>query len=413
MRTTWNAWAGAVAATVLMAAAATAAPAPPDTTRTEVLALNAISGEDATLGRIFELLEDGPRTKPLLETAAKMAQEKDQPLNINATYILARTAQLLRDTDDAVVFYKAFIDQAAQLQSSEKMGNGYTGLIESLYNGGKYEDSEKACDDFLDLKGDLSLERLKPTVRRQKVLVLAKEGKVDKATDLMDRIVKSQPDNPFNLIAKGRFLREIDKPADAAKAYQDAIDLIKKNEDFSKEDQESLIDEIRYTLSGVYVDVGDVKGAAEQLKALLEKDPDNPGYNNDLGYIWADHDMNLPESEKLIRKALDEDRKQRAKEKPDAKPEDVKENPSYLDSLGWVLYKEKKLPEARKPLEEAVKDPDGQSIEIYDHLGEVLSALGDKGAAVKAWKKGAELPAVTKREKDKKTEVEKKLKENQ
>ena len=85
-----------------------------------------------------------------------------------------------------------------------------------------------------------------------------------------------------------------------------------------------------------------MKAAAADLKALLEKDPDNPGYNNDLGYIWADHDMNLAESEKLIRKALDEDRKQRLKEKPDAKPDEIKDNPSYLDSLGWVLFKEKK-----------------------------------------------------------------------
>ncbi len=152
---------------------------------------------------------------------------------------------------------------------------------------------------------------MKPTVLREMVLVLAKEGKIDKATELMDRIVKSNPENPFNLIAKGRFLREIDKPADAVKAYEEAADLVKKNEDFTKEEQDDLVNGIRYTLSGLHVDLGDVKAASADLKALLEKDPDNPGYNNDLGYIWADHDMNLPESEKLIRKALDEDRKQR------------------------------------------------------------------------------------------------------
>ena len=115
--------------------------------------------------------------------------------------------------------------------------------------------------------------------------------------------------------------------------------------------------------------------AAADLKTLLEKDPDNPGYNNDLGYIWADHDMKLEESEKMIRKALDEDKKQRLKANPTLKPADVKDNASYLDSLGWVLFKEKKYKEARRPLEEAVKDPDAQSIEIYDHLAEVLAGL--------------------------------------
>ena len=65
----------------------------------------------------------------------------------------------------------------------------------------------------------------------------------------------------------------------------------------------------------VYLDLNQVDKSAEQLKILLDKEPDNPTYNNDLGYIWADHDMNLEEAEKLIRKALDEDRKRRKKEK--------------------------------------------------------------------------------------------------
>ena len=46
----------------------------------------------------------------------------------------------------------------------------------------------------------------------------------------------------------------------------------------------------------------------EELQTLLKKKPNNPTYNNDLGYIWADHDMNLEESEKLIRKAIEEER---------------------------------------------------------------------------------------------------------
>ena len=298
-------------------------------------------------------------------------------------------------------------------KARSRSAKGYTGLIKTYYDGGKYEDSEKVCDEFLALKGDPALQQMKPTVLRADGAGAGQGGQNRQGHRADGPHRQTQPENPFNLIAKGQFLREIDKPADAVKAYEEAADLVKKNEDFTKEEQDDLVNGIRYTLSGLHMDLGDVKAASADLKALLEKDPDNPGYNNDLGYIWADHDMNLPESEKLIRKALDEDRKQRLKEKPDAKPEELKDNPSYLDSLGWVLYKEKKYQEARKPLEEAVKDADGQSIEIYDHLAEVLLAAGDKDGAVSTWKKGLELPATTKREKDKKAEVEKKVKANQ
>jgi tetratricopeptide (TPR) repeat protein len=413
MRTTSIAWGSAILAAAALASTAAAAPAPPDSLHKQALELNKITGDDVELGKIYELIEDAPHTKPLLAEAAKMAQEKDPPFNINAALILARTAQLLRDSDDAVVFYKLFIEQAAQLKSAQKIGEGYSGLIKALYDGGKFDESEKACQEFLSLKGDAALQGMKPAVLRQMVLVLAKEGKTEKASDLMDKIIQAQPDNPLNQIAKGQFLRLIEKPADAVKAYEAAIDLIKKDDDLNKEQQDGFVNEIRYTLSGLHMEMNDVDKAAADLKELLQKEPDNPGYNNDLGYIWADHDMNLPESEKMIRKALDEDRKQRLKANPDAKPEDVKDNPSYLDSLGWVLYKEKKYQEARVPLEQAVKGPDGQSVEIFDHLGEVLKALGDKEGAVSAWKKGVELPAETKHEKEKKAEVEKKLKENQ
>src|SRR5262249_26359023 len=161
-------------------------------------------------------------------------------------------------------------------------------------------------------------------------------------------------------------------------------------------------------LSGILVELKQIDKAADHLKALLEKDPDNPTYNNDLGYIWADHDMNLTESEKMIRKALEKDREQQRKANPDAK--DVKDNAAYLDSLGWVLFKQKKYKEAKPYLEQAAKDEDGQHIEILDHLGEVNLALGEKAAAVAAWKKGLEVAGPSKREQDRKAEVEKKIK---
>jgi tetratricopeptide (TPR) repeat protein len=408
MRTRWNAWVWAVAATALLATAAE--PAPSDALRKQALALNAITGEDTEFGKIMELLEDPSHTKPLLAEAAKLAKEKEQPFNVNATRILAQTAQLLRETDISVTFYKLYIAQAEQLRSTDKIGLGYSGLINALYDGGKYEESDAACQQFLALKGDALLDQMKPAVIRLRVLVLAKEGKEDKASELVEKLIKAQPDNPTNLTTKAEMLRVLDKSAEAVAAYEQAIDLYKKDEDLSKEERDKRVNRIRYMLSGLHIDLNQVDKAAADLKSLLEKDPDNPGYNNDLGYIWADHDMNLAESEKLIRKAIDDDKKQRQKENPEQKPGTVKDNPSYLDSLGWVLFKQKKYKEARAPLEEAVKQSDVQSIEIYDHLAEVLNALGDKDAAVATWKKGRELPADTKREKDKKAEIEKKLK---
>jgi tetratricopeptide (TPR) repeat protein len=119
--------------------------------------------------------------------------------------------------------------------------------------------------------------------------------------------------------------------------------------------------------------------------------------------------MNLDKAEKYIRKALDLDRKQRKEAK--ITPDQDKDNGAYLDSLGWVLYKEKKYKEAKEAMLEAVKDKDAQHIEIFDHLGDVHMALGEKADAVAAWKKGVDVAGDTKKEQERKTAVEKKLKE--
>src|SRR5262249_40896112 len=120
----------------------------------------------------------------------------------------------------------------------------------------------------------------------------------------------------------------------------------------------------------------------------------------------------LDEAEKLIRKAVDEDRK-RARKGKEETAEEKAANAAYLDSLGWVLYKRKKYDDAKSYLQQAVTQKEGQHIEIYDHLGDVLSALGQKDEAISAWKKGLEVVGSSKREQERKTIVEQKLKQDQ
>jgi tetratricopeptide (TPR) repeat protein len=169
-----------------------------------------------------------------------------------------------------------------------------------------------------------------------------------------------------------------------------------------------FIKQTRYLLSTVYVDARQIDKSAEQLQILLKDDPDNPTFLNDLGFIWADHDMNIEESEKLIRKAIEKDREQRKKIEDLPKSEDV-DNSAYIDSLGWVLYKKKDYKEAKKHLQEAVKLEGGKHIEIYDHLADVHVALGEKAEAVKVWKEALTFEDLTKREKERRKVIEKKL----
>src|SRR5207244_8416916 len=149
-------------------------------------------------------------------------------------------------------------------------------------------------------------------------------GKVDEASRVMEDILKDKKDDLAKLDLKGQLQQTIGHHSGAAKTYETFLERVAKDESLKEEQKTKLQERARYLLSNVYAELNRIDKATEQLKMLLEKNPDSPRYNNDLGYIWADHDRELDEAEKLIRKALEEDRKQR-KARFDLEPEEDKD----------------------------------------------------------------------------------------
>ena len=64
--------------------------------------------------------------------------------------------------------------------------------------------------------------------------------------------------------------------------------------------------------------------------------------------------------------------------------------PNFLDTLGWILYKQKNynksLEHLKKGAELSPKNP-----EIHDHLGEVYQAMGKTKEAKNQWQKAYKL----------------------
>jgi tetratricopeptide (TPR) repeat protein len=378
--------------------------------RQRVLALNDVTGLDPLEGKIRILVTDPAGTKKLLAEAKELVKDKEAPLAYTADFILARAGHELKDFDTAQLFYKESIRKAAKLGSIHNATLGLRGLIALYYENQKYDECADACREFLAIRGDESIDNQKIRIAELLIQAIAKQGKYDEALKFVDALAKNEKgEGWWALSLKAGVQREAGNSADAAKTYEQVLERVAKDKALTKEGRKLYTDRNRYILSNVYIDLGQVDKAAGMLKSLLDANPDNATYNNDLGYIWADHDMNLDEAEKLIRKAIDLDRKER-KAETDLRPDEDRDNPAYLDSLGWVLYKKKQYEEAKKYLVEATKDKDAQDLEIYDHLGDVNKALGDKSGAVAAWKKAVQLAKPSKRDQAKKLEVEKKLK---
>ena len=62
------------------------------------------------------------------------------------------------------------------------------------------------------------------------------------------------------------------------------------------------------------------------------------------------------------------------------------DNPSYLDSLGWALFKQGRVEEAEPHLRRASDALPAQSV-IQDHFGDVLARRGKYSEAIGAWER--------------------------
>ena len=135
--------------------------------------------------------------------------------------------------------------------------------------------------------------------------------------------------------------------------------------------------------------------AEAQFKKALAVNPKSGPVLNYYGYMLGDLGIRLDEAASLVKSAL--------KEEPF--------NGAYLDSLGWVYYRQNKLEDAEATLRKAL-ERDAHDPTIHSHLGDVYAKLGRTEKATAEWEKSLyewrrSLPADV--EPDKIAEVEKKL----
>lgn len=125
---------------------------------------------------------------------------------------------------------------------------------------------------------------------------------------------------------------------------------------------------LRYSRALALEQRDQVDAALEDLRYLVDSQPDNPMFLNALGYTLADRTQRYDEALVLIERALEMD------------PDDI----ATTDSMGWVLYKLGRYDEAIVFLRRAyAAQPDG---EIGAHLGEVLWVSGDRDEARRIWR---------------------------
>ena len=112
--------------------------------------------------------------------------------------------------------------------------------------------------------------------------------------------------------------------------------------------------------------------ATDELRRILSEGEARLEPLNYLGYMLAEQGIQIDEAEGLIRQALQEEPR----------------NGAYLDSLGWVQYRQGRYEEALQNLElarELLLEQGEEDPVVQEHLGDVQFKLGQVDKATKEW----------------------------
>ncbi|MEJ8756450.1 tetratricopeptide repeat protein [Pontibacter sp. H259] len=171
------------------------------------------------------------------------------------------------------------------------------------------------------------------------------------------------------------------------KSYDKAVKALEHGKRLSVAEPE-LVAQFNMQLGDGYNSLKDYKKSNEAYDAVLSQDANNEHVLNNYSYFLSVRNENLPKAKEMASRLV-------------AK---FPNNPTYLDTYGWVLYKSGDYKNALKYLEQAVALSDDAT--IVEHYGDVLFKLGKKEEAIAQWQraklKGEASAFLDKKIKDKK-----------
>lgn len=187
-------------------------------------------------------------------------------------------------------------------------------------------------------------------------VLLARQGRLDEARQRLQSVETSNGKDRVRLV-----LVEAELLVDAGR-LQDALTV----HDLALQEFPDDAD-LLYARAMVAEKLDRLDLLEADLRAILSRDPNHVQALNALGFTLADRTDRYQEAHDLIVRALAQ------------RPDDY-----YIqDSMGWVLFRLGRLPEALEYLRRAAAQSD--DVEVAAHLGEVLWASGDEAGARQVW----------------------------
>lgn len=233
----------------------------------------------------------------------------------------------------------------------------------------------KKGDEALTLARDLSPQNWEEFIRRRMWIAQAEgvRGNVDASLHEYESLLDEQ------LVKRSPFEEALERQMIAllvdAQQYDRGLELCARWKEAAENDDPARVARTLVYQRQLYYAAGRTDDYIRVMERLLELLPGDAGLMNDLGYSLVDSGRDLERATNLIRRAVSE----------------FPLNAAFLDSLGWAYYKRSRFADAVTYLQRATQLEDGQDAVLYDHLADAQYCVGDRDAALAAWKQALEL----------------------
>jgi tetratricopeptide (TPR) repeat protein len=170
--------------------------------------------------------------------------------------------------------------------------------------------------------------------------------------------------------------REAKHPEQAVVTFEEAL------HEAELEDSEMVNARFYFDYGAAAEAAGLYDKAADLFKKSIALDPASAADAcNYLAYMWADHNSHLDEAQELIKRALQLD----------------PNNGAYLDTLGWLEFRQGKFEAALNDLLRAAQKIKRDDPVIFEHIGDAYAKLNRMAQAMENWQKALALDLQNKR----------------
>ncbi len=224
---------------------------------------------------------------------------------------------------------------------------------------------------------------------------LTNQGKYREATDLLEEVVKKNPDNYYaweKMLLSYLQLRDYPKLYVRAEEcatkfnrsilakilystaamelgkFPVAIEELRKAEILAGDNVE-YITQVYTMKADVYYRMKEYDKAFELYELALKKNNEDLTLLNNFAYYLAEQDVRLKDAEEMAAFVIEKE----------------KDNSTFLDTYAWVLYKRGKLKEASKIMSDIINSGEAPDAEWYEHYGYILKAQKKCSKAVEIW----------------------------